>query len=60
MRELSQQEIVQVEGAISKTTLGAGARLLGRAFLGGIMVGSGIGLAVGVVMIGYDVYKTLE
>jgi hypothetical protein len=56
MTELTQSELMQVQGGISSRTVAAGARLLGRAFLGGIAIGSGIGVAVGVIGIAYEVY----
>ena len=60
MRELTTQEHHLVEGGISSSTIAAGARLVGRAFLGGIAIGTGWGVAVGVGMIAYDVYHSIN
>ncbi|MEH6479195.1 MULTISPECIES: hypothetical protein [Pseudoalteromonas] len=57
MRELTASELTQVDGGVSSRTVAAGARILGRALLSGIAIGTGVGIAVGVAMIAYDVYQ---
>lgn len=57
MRELTTSELAQVDGGVSSRTVAAGARILGRALLGGIAIGTGVGIALGVAMIAYDVYQ---
>jgi len=60
VRELTIQEYRLIEGGISGRTVAAGARLLGRAFIGGVAIGSGVGAAIGVVMIAYDIYHSIN
>ena len=61
MRELTNiAEIQLVNGGVSARTVNAGARLLGKALLRGVMIGSGIGTIIGVGMIAYDVYQTMK
>ena len=57
MREITTSELAQVDGGVSSRTVAAGARILGRALLGGIAIGTGVGIALGVAMIAYDVYQ---
>ncbi|WP_371377929.1 hypothetical protein [Thalassotalea aquiviva] len=60
MRELTKNEINDVNGGISSTTVKAGVKLLGGALLRGIAIGSGIGVFIGVGMIAYDVYQVMD
>lgn len=60
MQVISLNESEIVSGGISKHTVAAGSRLLGRALLGGIAIGSGIGAVLAVTMIAFDVYQILD
>lgn len=57
MKILTIQEVESVSGGITKNTVYAGARLLGRALLTGVSIGTGAGIVLGVLMIGYDVFS---
>jgi len=55
MRELTMNEVSQVDGGISSNTVKAGARLLGRTLLAGVAIGSGAGVILSVGLILADV-----
>ncbi len=57
MRELNTHEICLVDGGVSRDTVKAGARLLGKAFLTGIRLGTPAGIAISVILIGYDLFS---
>jgi len=60
MKELTITEAKLTCGGVSSSTVSAGAKILGRAFIGGVAIGSGVGMLIGVGMIAYDVYQTLK
>jgi hypothetical protein len=58
MRELNLNELNEVYGGVtvSKAAVKAGAKILGRALLSGIAIGSGVGALIALGAIVYDVY----
>lgn len=60
MQQITFVELEKVSGGVSKSTIYAGARLLGRALLTGVSIGSGAGIILGVTMIGYDLLYSPE